>query len=99
MSWFKREMKAFWFSCRHPFGIDDIKTPDNTAPVPAEQVAIRNLLMLSKERVDIGRKLTKGEVKPIEKLSPITIQLAERSIDIIESYIRKFPDEEEEDST
>lgn len=97
MSWFKREMKEFWFNCRHPFGIDDVTSPPEFTPSTREITAIKNLLELSRERLELSS--AKKEVKPkvMNVMAPSTRDLALASINIIELYIRRMKQDEEEE--
>lgn len=94
MSWFKREMEAFWFSCRHPFGIADVLEED-MSPTPAQITAIQNLIALSKERIELSEPGKTGKPKPVELMAPSTKELAQASIHLIESYMKKIPNEED----
>mgnify|MGYP007047343649 FL=1 len=96
MSWFKDEMKAFWFSCRHPFGIDDVIMSD-TSPTLKQSIAIRNLIELSKERLEISKPGKNGKPKPVDIMAPSTEALAQSCIALIESYARELPGHEEKD--
>lgn len=96
MSWFKKEMKAFWFSCRHPFGIDDVLRID-TSPTLKEATAIRNLIELSKERLELSKPWKNGKPKPVELMAPSVEDLAQSCITLIELYAKKLPSNEKEE--
>lgn len=96
MSWFKRELKEFWFGFRHPFGIDDILRID-PSPTLREATAIRNLIELSKERLEISKPWKNGKPKPVELMATSDEELAQSCITLIELYVKKIPGHEEEE--
>ena len=96
MSWFKKEMKEFWFSCRHPFGIDDVLTPPDLSPTDTEITAIKNLLELSKERLELSTTSKQAKPKVMNVMAPSILQLGQSSVSVIESYIRRVDKDEEE---
>lgn len=97
MSWFKKEMKEFWFGCRHPFGIDDVMAPPEFTPSAREVAAIKNLLELSRERLELSSVKKGAKPKVMSVMAPSTRDLALASINVIELYIRRMNLYEEED--
>lgn len=97
MSWFKKEMEEFWFGFRHPFGINDVLTPPDSSPTAAELIAIKNLLELSKERLELSDTRKPAKPKVIAVIAPSTRDLGQASINVIESYLRRVNKDEEED--
>ena len=91
----KKEMKSFWFECRHPFGVDDVIASD-LAPTYLQLMALKNILTLSKERTEIGTPSTNlGKTSAVNNtMAPSVTELALSSIKLVEQYLEKFPEDD-----
>ena len=91
----KKEMKSFWFECRHPFGVDDVIASD-LAPTYLQLMALKNILTLSKERTEIGTPSTiRGKTSAVNTtMAPSDTELALSSIKLVEQYLEKFPEDD-----